>query len=178
MALQLDFTMDNNTFRHYLNGHCVVMHSHHYLALITSLMEELSRIDGPQILADVVEESMRELFDSYISNHGLSSPQERGNVGREYYSVLGLGKLVISGDENGGEVRISHSHIDEGWVRKWGRHDKPVNHFTRGYIAAMFAAAFDKPAGSYNVSEVAGIAAGAAEGRFAVRRQTPGGAVQ
>ena len=174
MALQLEYTMDNDTFRHYLNGHCVVMHSHHYLALITRLVEELAEIDAPQILVEVVEESMREIFDDYIVKNGLTTPQERGNVGKEYYSVFGLGKLVIAGDENGGEVRVSRSHLDEGWVRKWGHHPQPVNHFTRGYIAAMFGAAFSRPVGSYLVTEAQSIVTGAGEGRFVVARN-PGG---
>ena len=176
MALQLDYTMDDGTFRHYLNGHCVVMHSHHYLALVTRLVEEMDEIDGPRILADVVEESMREIFDDYIAKHGLATPQERGAVGKEYYSAFGLGKLQVSGDGNRGEVRLLHSPLDAGWIRKWGNHGTPVNHFTRGFIAAMFGAAFDKPAGSYRVTEEASMAAGAPEGKFIVVRNQAEGA--
>ncbi len=177
MALQLDYTMDDTTFRHFLNGHCVVMHSHHYLALVTRLVEELGEIDGTRVLTDVVEESMREIFDDYIAKHGLTSPQERGAVGKEYYSALGLGKLQVSGDGNRGEVRLLRSHLDEGWVRKWGTHDRPVNHFTRGFIAAMFGAAFNAPVGSFRVTEEASIAAGAPEGKFVVvRNRAEGGA--
>ena len=43
MSLKLDFNLDNQTFRHYLNGHAVVMHSHHYLALITKLVEDTAK---------------------------------------------------------------------------------------------------------------------------------------
>ena len=34
MALKLVFNLDIETYRHYLNGHPVVMHSHHYPAYI------------------------------------------------------------------------------------------------------------------------------------------------
>jgi hypothetical protein len=169
MSLTLDFTMDKNTFRHYLNGHLVVMHSHHYLALITKLAEDMDGIGGPQILRDSVEDSMRAVIDDYIQKNGVASAQDRCNVGREYFSVLGLGKMVITGDENGGEVRLSHSHVDEGWVMKWGVHNKPINHFACGYIAAMFAAAFNKPARSYSVTETASIAVGEPETKFTVK---------
>ncbi len=169
MSMKLDFTLDNQTFRHYLNGHAVVMHSHHYLALITKMVDEMSDLGGPQILADTVEETMREIFDDYIKNNNLTSPQDRCNVGREYFSVFGLGKMIISGNENGGEVRLSHSHIDEGWKRKWGNSDKPLNYFTRGYIAAMFGSAFNRPLKSYVVTETASIAAGDSESKFVVK---------
>lgn len=169
MPLRLDFTLDPETHRHYLNGQPVVMHSHHYLALITKLVEDMNDIGGPRILQDVVEETMRAVFDDYIQKNGLTSAQERCNVGREYYSVFGLGKMVITGDENGGEVRLLRSHLDEGWLKKWGSYTKPINHFTCGYVAAMFAAAFKKPSKSYTVTEAASIAAGDTEGKFIVK---------
>ncbi len=169
MALKLDFNLDNETYRHYLNGHSVVMHSHHYLALITKLAQDMDDISGSQILRDVVEETMKGIFDDYAQKNDLNSPLERCNVGREYYSVFGLGKMVVTGSESGGEVRLIRSHIDEGWVRKWGASDRPVNHFTCGYIAAIFAVAFNKPAKSYTVTEMASMAAGETEGKFIVK---------
>jgi hypothetical protein len=169
MALRLDFTMDADTNRQYLNGHPVVMHSHHYLALITKMAEDLGDIGGAGILRDVVEETMRAVFDDYIQKNGLTSAQDKCNVGREYYSVFGLGKMVITGDEQGGEVRLVRSHLDEGWVMKWGTTDNPVNHFTCGYVAAMFGAAFNKPLKSYTVTEAASIAVGDTEGKFIVK---------
>jgi hypothetical protein len=169
MALRLDFTMDADTNRQYLNGHPVVMHSHHYLALITKMAQDLGDIDGTGILRDVVEETMRSVFDDYIQKNGLTSAQDKCNVGREYFSVFGLGKMVITGDEQGGEVRLVRSHLDEGWVMKWGTTDKPVNHFTCGYVAAMFGAAFNKPLKSYMVTEAASIAVGDSEGKFFVK---------
>jgi hypothetical protein len=169
MALRLEYSHDDETHRNFLNGQPVVMHSHHYLALITKLVEDLADIGAPEILRHTVEDTMRAVFDDYISKNGLASAQDKCNVGREYFSVFGLGKMVITGDENGGEVRLLRSHVDEGWVKKWGVHSKPINHFTCGYIAAMFAAAFNKPARSYLVTEIASIAAGDSEGKFIVK---------
>ncbi len=169
MALRLEYSHDNETHRIFLNGQPVVMHSHHYLALITKLVEDMADIGASGILQDTVEDTMRAVFDDYISKNGLTSAQDKCNVGREYFSVFGLGKMVITGDENGGEIRLLRSHVDEGWVKKWGVHSKPINHFTCGYVAAMFAAAFNKPARSYLVTEVASIAAGDSEGKFIVK---------
>jgi hypothetical protein len=145
------------------------MHSHHYLALITKLAEDLADINGTKLLAEVVEDSMKAIFDDYIKKNGLISPMDKCNVGREYYSAFGLGKMVVTGNESGGEVRLVHSHIDEGWVMKWGNNDKPINHFTCGFIAAVFASAFDKPARSYTVTETTSMASGASEGKFVVK---------
>jgi len=169
MSLKLDYSLDNETYRHSLNGQAVVMHSHHYLALITKLAQDLGDIGGAQILRDVVEESMWAIFDDYVKKNDLASPLDRCNVGREYYSVFGLGKMVVTGSESGGEVRLIRSHIDEGWIMKWGPNDKPVNLFTCGYIAAIFAVAFNKPVKSYTVTEATSMACGDAEGKFIVK---------
>lgn len=168
MSLNLNFSLDNETFRHFLNGHAVVMHSHHYLALVTKLAEDLGDIGGPQLLKDVVEESMLPIFNDYIAQNGLTTPLQKINVGKEYYSVYGLGKIKVGGTEEGGEVCLVGSHVDEGWIRKWGHSAKPINHFTCGYIAAMFSAAFGKPAKSYTVTETAGMAVKGAESTFTV----------
>jgi hypothetical protein len=169
MSLKLDYSLDNETYRHLLNGQPVVMHSHHYLALITKLAQDLGDIGGAQILKDVVEESMWAIFDDYVKKNDLSAPLDRCNVGREYYSVFGLGKMVVTGSESGGEVRLIRSHLDEGWIMKWGPNDKPVNLFTCGYIAAIFAVAFNKPVKSYTVTEATSMACGDAEGKFIVK---------
>jgi hypothetical protein len=168
MSLKLDFSLDNETFRHYLNGHAVVMHSHHYIALITKLAEDLRDIGGPQMLKDVVEESMWTVLNDYVQKNGQSTPLQKCNVGREYYSVYGLGKMKVAGTESGGEVCLIRSHVDEGWIKKWGHHTKPINHFTCGYIAAIFAVAFNKPVKSYTVTETESMAVTGSEGTFIV----------
>lgn len=168
MALKTEFTMDNATNRRALNGHEVVMHSHHYLALITKLVEDLDDLGGPQILCEVVEENMRNILNDYFQENSLSSAEERCRAGEDYFSTFGLGKMHLSGDENGGEVRLTSSHLDEGWTMKWGPHSKPINHLARGFISAIFSAAFNKPPKSYAIDETASIVTGEQESKFIV----------
>ena len=47
-------------------------------------------------------------------------------------------------------------------------HSKPINHFTCGYIAALFAVTFNKPAKSYRVIETESMAVTGTEGTFIV----------
>lgn len=144
MELKVDFTFDEKTYRHYMNGFLTVLHCHHYLCLTTKMAEDFSDLNGPGVLAETTEDTMRPLFDSYYKNDTIDI-QEKLFVAAEYYAVMGLGRMTVKAGETGGEVQLLHSHVDKGWLNKWGPHDKPVNHFTRGYIAALFAAAFNKP---------------------------------
>jgi len=170
MAIQVDFTFDPGTYRHYMNGQASVLHCHHYMCLTAKLAEDLHDIGGTRILQETAEDSVRPLFDDYFQKHGVADPAERLRVGCEYYSVMGLGRVEMTGSSAGGEARLLRSHVDEGWLKKWGKHDKPVNHVTCGYLAALFAAAFDKPARTYAVMEVESVAVGASEGKFVVRQ--------
>ena len=169
MALNMEFTFDDKTYRHYMNGFLTVMHCHHYMTLLTKLAKDFDDIGGTAILKESVEDSIRPLIDDYCAKNNLASFQDRLDVGREYYSVMGMGKMEVSGSEQGGEVTLSRSHVDQGWTKKWGENDAPVNFWTCGYISAMFAAAANKPARSYEVVEESSMVMGNESSKFSVK---------
>ena len=169
MTLAIRHTFDDNSFRHFVNGHGFVLHCHHYMSLTTRVAETFADIGGPRVLREAAEDSLRPVFDSYFREHAVSGGEARLAIGGEYYSFMGLGQLVATGSAAGGEVRVPRSHVDAGWQMKWGAHDKPINHFTCGFVEALFAAAFEKPARAYEVIERASIAMGAPESLFTVK---------
>lgn len=169
MALEIKHTFDENTFRHFINGHGFVLHCHHYMTLTCKLAEEFADLGAVRVLAETAEDTIRPVLESYVKEKGIASPAERLQVGAEYYSFMGMGKMAATGTATGGEVKLAHSHVDEGWIAKWGKHDKPINHFTRGFVAAMFAVAFDKPARSFEAVETAAIVTGAPESVLSVK---------
>lgn len=168
MSLQIDLTFDDTTYRHYTNGFLTVMHCHHYMTLATRLAEQFSDLGGERILAESAEDALRPLLDDYIKKHGISDPDERLKIGQEYYAAIGMGKMAASGDSHSGSVTLTHSHIDQGWVMKWGERPTPMNYWTQGYIAAMFGAAFDKPPRSFAVEERESLVSGAPHSTFLV----------
>jgi hypothetical protein len=164
--MQVEFTFDDTTFRHYMNGHLSVMHCHHYMALTTKLAIEYKSVGAERILFESTEDSMRPLFDDYFKKHSTSVGSERLKIASEYFAIMGLGRIELTGGPASGDVILLHSHVDEGWVKKFGVASTPVNHVTRGYAAAAFAAAYDKPPRSYEVTESSSIAMGATQGRM------------
>jgi hypothetical protein len=169
MQLEMNHTFDEETYRHFVNGQNVVLHCHHYMALMTKMAEDFADVGADQVLCESTEDTIRPVLDSYFADHDVTSPQERLAIGAEYYAFTGMGLMEVTGTEAAGEVKLAHSHVDEGWVKKWGEHDKPINHFTRGFVAAVFAAAFSQPARSYAVTETASIVMGAPESVFVVK---------
>jgi len=168
--LKTNFTFDKKTYRHAMNGHESVLHCHHYMSLTSKLAEDFNDIGGVRILRESAEDSVRPLIDSYCKENGITKPEERLQVGAEYYAVMGLGLMEISGDEKSGKVTLKHSHVDEGWVKKWGKSDKFINHFSCGFVSAVFAAAFNSPPRSYQAEETASIALGDEKSVIAVSK--------
>jgi predicted hydrocarbon binding protein len=164
--MQVEFTFDNETFRHYMNGHPSVMHCHHYMALTTKLAIDYKDFGSDRILFESTEDSMRPLLDDYFRKHSVPQGVERLKIASEYFAIMGLGRIELAGGPANGDVTIHHSHVDEGWVKKFGVAKEPINHFTRGFVAAAFAAAYDKPPRSYEVSESSSIAMGATQGQM------------
>ncbi len=169
MALEVNHTFDPDTYRHSINGHQFVLHCHHYMSLTTKMAEDHADLGAVRALREASEDSFRPLFDDYFAAHSVASPEERLAVGAEYYTFMGLGRMEVAGTDGGGEVTLRSSHVDEGWRQKWGDHDKPVNHVTCGFLAALFGAAFGKPARSYEVTETASIVMGAPASVLAVK---------
>ncbi len=168
MGLKIDFSFDSDTYRHFINGHNAVMHCHHYMSLTTQLVEQFADAGGREILASCAEDSIRPLLDEYYEKNSITDLSTRLQVGSEFYSFLGLGKMAVRDLGNGaGEALLTRSHVDEGWVQKFGPSDRPINHFTCGFVAAVFAAAHSKPAQSIAVVEQESMATGAPQGRFA-----------
>ncbi|MEW6263988.1 MAG: hypothetical protein AB1641_13010 [Thermodesulfobacteriota bacterium] len=169
MTFKLEHTFDEKNYRHFLNGFEAVMHCHHYITLTTKLAEDMAAYGGTKILAESVEDSVRPLFEAYAQQHGLSTGDERLKMAAEYYSVMGMGLMELKGNIQGGEVILTRSHLDQGWIKKFGSADRSLNYWTCGYIAAMFAGAFDRPARSYRVKEMSSLVKGDQVSRFIVQ---------
>ncbi len=168
---EIDHHFDPKTTRHYNNGTVTVLHCHHFITLYSQLADDAEMVDGKGLLCKAAELSFYEVLKSYFEKHGVTKLMERVALVEEYWKICGMGLLHF---ENVGEVSASaemaHSHVDEGWIKKWGTRDKPVNFVGQGYLMAAMAAMYDLPMGSYKVNEVQSIVSGAETSKFAIVR--------
>ncbi len=163
----LDHRFDSKSCRHTMNGKTSVLHCHHYATLYCQLADDCGMLDGKKLMAECAEDVFFDVLAAYYDEHDVNDLADRLAIGEQYYAAAGMGQMEVqcAGRESG-EVELIHSHVDEGWLKKWGQRDKAVNCITAGYIAAMFAAAFDLPPRSYSVNEVASIVSGAESSKF------------
>ena len=169
MALDLEFSFDEQTYRKRVNGFDIVGHSHNLMCMIVKLAEKFDEYGGTRILTESAEDAFRPIFDDYVQKHGLPAGQERLDMAADFFDTLGMGIMKAAGTADGGEVTLTRSHVDEGWKTKFGTAEHPVNYFTCGFITAMFGCAFDKPMRGYKVVETVSMAAGGEQGTFSVK---------
>ena len=169
-GLKLDHKFDPSRKRHYLNGQLSVLHCHHYATLFTQLgIDSKDIVDGPRILQETVEDVFYEVLAGYYKDNNVTDPKDRVDIACQMYAAVGLGKINPgSVEENGGELEMPHAHVDEGWVKKWGKYKTPVNFIGAGYIAGMFSAAYGKAPRTYKVTETQSLVMGAEKSVFKV----------
>jgi hypothetical protein len=165
--LSVERKFDPVRCRHSVNGETYVLHCHHYATLYTRLAGDCAMLDGKKLLREVAEDSVYKVLADYYAKHGIESVAERIAIGEQYYSFTGLGEMrVVAAGADSGEVDLIHSHVDAGWIKKWGQRDKPVNHISCGYVAGMLAAALGKGPRRFLVTETASIVSGAERSRL------------
>jgi hypothetical protein len=169
--LIMEHSFDAARNRHYLNGQLAVLHCHHYAALFTQLaIDARDIVDGTRMLLESSEDVFFGMLGDYFKKQGVVDSAERIDLGRQLFSALGLGLMEVPSSGNrGGEVVLKHSHLDAGWLRKWGPSKSPVNFIGGGYLAALFSAAYDKPLRSYRAEETQSIACGADRSIFRIQ---------
>lgn len=165
----LEQRFDPKACRHSLNGRDIVLHCHHFISLYTQLADDCALLDAKKLLAEVAEDAFGAALADYYTQHGIDSIADRFDIATQYYAVCGLGKMhVRCAGPDSGSVELERSHVDEGWIAKWGQRPEPVNFITQGFIGGMFAAVMGRPSRSFRVSETASIVSGAERSVFEI----------
>ncbi len=171
LEVEINARYDAKTNRHYWNDKFIVLHCHHYTTLFTQLAMDAEFMDGKRLIAECAEDSFHDMLGSYFAARPGLSAADMLRLGCDYYSAIGMGRMEVAcWGADSGEVVLHSSHIDQGWVKKWGTHDKPVNHITRGYVAALFSVVAGLPTRRFEVCETDSIVSGAGASRFTVVR--------
>ena len=160
-SFQAVHTFDPTKKRHYLNEWNSVLHCHHYATLYTQLAIDAEELGGTANLVMAAEKVFGGVLKDYFSKNGVDSVEDRVDIAQQYWKSVGMGLINISmTGESSGSAQMEYSHLDEGWLKKWGGADRPVNYFTSGFLAGASAAIFDKPLGSYIVEETKSLVKG------------------
>lgn len=170
-ACQFNQQFDLNTMQQYVNFEPSVMHCHHYATLFTKLALDTLDLGGPSQLAYAMEDSFYLIFKKYFIAQHITTQMEKKEIIEQYFGLVGLGELSITITADGGQAEMRHSHVDEGWVKKWGKHDQPVNFMGQGFLMAAFDVLTDRKLRSFTVKETQSIVKGDQLSRFVITKR-------
>ncbi len=161
-------TFDSDRMRHYLNGKVSVLHCHHSATLFTQLATDAEDMNGPALLTEASSETFYPVLRDYYRENTVSEIDDRIAIAEQYCAFIGLGEIELGFSDNTGYASMKHSHVDEGWVQKWGQRDSRVNFIGEGFIRAAWAAIFDKSPSECKVEETQSIVSGSSTSKFAL----------
>ncbi|MBN1435694.1 MAG: hypothetical protein JW936_01345 [Sedimentisphaerales bacterium] len=171
IELQTKQVFDSERMRHYLNGELSVLHCHHYSTLFTQLADDAQLLKGAKLLHEASAESFYPVLTKYYRENNVTSTEEKVAIAEQYYGFVGLGQVQLTLSDNGATAEMQHSHVDEGWIKKWGNREEPVNYIGQGFLAAAVAAINGNSTGSYSVKETQSIVAGAQTSQFTITKK-------
>jgi hypothetical protein len=170
-TLTIDHRFDPRTCRHELSGTAYVLHCHHYATLYCQLADDAELFDGKALLRKAAALAFYDELVRIFRESNAQGIPDRVSLAEQYWKFTGMGLLELETvGAMGGAARMPRSHVDEGWIKKWGKREKPVNFIGQGFLAAAFEAIFDLPVGSFRAEETASIVAGAAASQFKIVR--------
>jgi predicted hydrocarbon binding protein len=115
---------------------------------------DAEELGGIANLVKAGEKIFGDVLKTYYEKNGLDNVEDKVEIAGQYWKTIGMGLIDIKiTNESSGVATMEYSHLDEGWLKKWGGADRPVNFFTQGFLAGAFAAIFNKPWDSYGVEE-------------------------
>jgi hypothetical protein len=164
---EIDHKFDSKKSRHYLNGVCSVLHCHHYATLYTQLAMDAVDFEGIRHLVENSEDVLYGVLEAYYTDNGVTSVEDKIEIAQQYWQAVGMGLITFTGiGKYEVTAEMDYSHLDEGWLKKWGGGDQPVNFFTVGFVAAVAALATNRPPRSFQAKEVKGLVCGDDKSEF------------
>lgn len=165
MTKQIQFDMeerfDEAEGRRYMGDCWTSIHSHHYMVLYTQLADDAVDFNGTYHLTKAAEETFFDVLSRRFKNQGVETLAEKVALAEHYWSSVGMGQLKFEGvGKYAVTAEMTESHLDRGWIEKFGKSRKPINFIAQGFMAAASALFLGRPASSFRVQETQSIASG------------------
>ncbi len=155
----------------YVNDISSVMHCHHYTTNFIKVALDFEDLSGIENMINAAEDAFFLAFKKYFISEHVVSTIDRIKICTDLYAYTGMGVMnIVNCKGDSGDIELLHSHVDEGWLKKFGKIDRPINFITQGYIKAMFSTVFDEKIRSYKVDEIESIVLGSKKSHFKVNK--------
>ncbi len=165
--IKLHHRFDPTTNRHYMNDRQMVLHCHHYAVMYTQLAIDAQELGGVDAMVNVAAKVFGDFLSDYYTTNGVESKEERISLAESYWKALGMGLMKINANgADSATAEMEYSHLDEGWLKKWGSAPQPVNLFSQGFLKGTLGAVYGVSPDTYTVEETQSLVKGDAVSAF------------
>lgn len=151
-----------------IGGEAMIFHCHHYLLNLQRTILDAEYIDSRLFLigsaADAVYYQLKNLCVDLDIN-------ESKKMAEDIYKTFGYGLINLdSMDEKGIELKSTKSYFSKTWQLKFQeKSDKPVDYYTTGFLAAAYAAIYDKNLKDINAVQTTCMACGDSQNTHVIK---------
>lgn len=164
MQFAIEHHFDPVQKRHYLNNTLSVIHCHHYASLMVQLADDAKEWKAPEHMRSAFAEATYDMLLTAYQTQKVEAISDKILIAQDLFRYLGMGKITL--DYTAKTAEISISHVDEGWLSKWGPSEYPINFLGQGFIIAAFAAMSQTKITNWTVVETQSIVCGAKTSQF------------
>lgn len=126
-----------------VGGEAMIFHCHHYMNYLQRSILDADYIDSRRFLIGSAADSVYHQLSHLCL--GLDQAQTL-QMAQEIYQTFGYGLIDLSKmNEKGIELTTVNSFFSKTWVMKFGQSVKPIDFYTSGFVAAVYAYVYDIP---------------------------------
>ena len=120
-----------------IGGEAMIFHCHHYINYLQRSILDADYIDSRRFLIGSAADAVYHQLTNLCAGLSLS---EAKTMAEEMYKSFGYGLIDLSSmNETGIELTTYKSFFSKTWQLKFGQSKKPVDYYTSGFLAAVFA---------------------------------------
>lgn len=139
MEIMFSFDAKHSVFE--IGGEVMMFQSARYLIYLQRSILNAEYIDSRPFLVGAAADVVYRQLQSVTA--GLDESSKK-TAAEEIYKACGYGVIDLSNlQKHGGEISAKSSFYSQSWLEDFGEAQHPVDYFTTGFLAAVFANTFD-----------------------------------
>ena len=152
-----------------VEGEAMIFHCHHYINYLQRSILDADYIDSEPFLIGSAADAVYNQLKSLCQGHNEADAK---SLAEQMYKAFGYGLINLSEmNEEGLEMKTFKSFFSKTWPLKFGAASKPIDYYTRGYLAAAYAVIYQCPLSQVHVEQTTCMACGDEFNHFIVRPQ-------
>ena len=150
-----------------IGGEAMVFHCHHYIINLHKTILDAKNIKSTPFLIGSAADAIYNQLTNLCKDLNI---EESKKMAEEIYKCFGYGLIKLKElNENGIKVQTTKSFFSKTWEMKFGKSTFPVDFYTLGFLAAVYAVVFNKKLKDINVSQDKCMACGDEFNEFTIK---------